>query len=480
MVFVRKYLSPMMALVCVMASVSASSRATAQSGSGSLIVNIDSPNFRKLIAAVPKWTVQAGSPSDVRQSATTGPAELSRLLEFSGMFSVMVPQGYEDLVDGSGRKSKKGPVAPKGLEGIDLLEWKSIGVESLTMGEVERQDGALEISLRTVDINKGELLIGKKFSRVAAADVPRVMRRYADLLLQAYTGKSGIFSSRIAFIGRRAKGADKQVYTCDFDGGNLVQVTRNRGPHLSVQWSPDGKSLVYTSFESGDPDIYIHDLATDRKRKLVGDRGLQSGASFAPSGKLIAFSSSASSDSGDVDIFTVTPDGRNKRHLIRGASLDVDPTFSPDGKYIAFVSGRFGNPHLFRGTLKWNGDLDVSVTDDIRLTYAGWYNVSPTWSPQMDKLVFAGYDRQTDRWDLFIMNIDGTALERLTIHTGDNERPSWAPNGQLIVFESSRVGSSDVKGTPQLWIMNRDGSGQRPLVTGLWEARTPVWSNNRE
>ena len=83
--------------------------------------------------------------------------------------------------------------------------------------------------------------------------------------------------------------------------------------------------------------------------------------------------------------------------------------------------------------------------------------------------------RDIDRFDLFIMAPDGTNLERLTIRAGDNERPSWSPNGQLVVFHSNRTKGRDVKGVPSLFVMNRDGSAQRPLNTGLYESQTPCW-----
>jgi dipeptidyl aminopeptidase/acylaminoacyl peptidase len=152
--------------------------------------------------------------------------------------------------------------------------------------------------------------------------------------------------------------------------------------------------------------------------------------------------------------------------------------FSPNGKWLAFVSGRFGNPHIFRAELDWNKErTSVKVAGDKRLTYAGWYNATPAWSPDSEKIAFGGYDKDIDRWDLFMMNPDGTKLERLTLQTGDSESPSWSPNGQLIVFQSNRIGIRNVKGpSPALYIMNRDGSGQRKLQTGLYEAQTPKWS----
>ncbi len=431
-----------------------------------IVVNIDNPSFRKLVTAVPEFK-SPQEDSDLKSKAVEGSTELSRLLTFSGLFNVMAPGGYQDLA-----KKTFSTVSPSGLDGIDLLGWKGIGVESLTVGEITRDGPNYAIALRTVDIHLGKLMVGKKYSGVPANQIKKVMAKYADRILEAYTGKPGIFSSRLLFVGRKTKGAAKQIYLADVDGSNAVAITSADAPHLSPAFSPDGRFVTFTSFEDGNPDLFIYEIATGKKRKLSGRKGLNSGSNWSPNGHVVAFTGSVE---GDADIYYTHPDGSKAKPLIKGVGLDVDPTFSPDGKWLAFVSGRFGNPHIFRAELKWDGASELKVVSDKRLTYAGWWNATPAWSPESDKIAFAGYDRDIDRFDIFMMNPDGTNMERMTIRQGDNEHPSWSPNGQMIVFESNRVPGSNVKGVRGLYVMNRDGSSQRAIATGLYESQTPVW-----
>jgi TolB protein len=328
--------------------------------------------------------------------------------------------------------------------------------------------------MRAVDIRQGKLLVSKKYSKMTSGIIKERVAHFVDKILEAYTGKPGIFNTRLVFVGRKNKGDSKQIYVSLFDGSGAYPITSDPSPHLSPSWSRDGRYITYTSYEDKNPDLFIFDTQTKKKRKLSGRKGLNSGANWSNNNQLIAYTGSVD---GDADIYLVTPSGDQQRVLIRGSGLDVDPMFSPNGKWLAFVSGRFGNPHIFRGELQWDGDSKVRVLSDKRLTFAGWYNATPTWSPDSEKIVFSGYDKEINRFDLFMMNPDGTQLERLTLRSGDNERPSFAPNGQLIVFHSSRgPNREDIKGPGQLYLMNRDGSNQIKLETGLFEAQTPQWS----
>lgn len=444
-----------------------------------LVINIDNPSFRKLVVALPSFITESNK-GNLGNYAIRGGKELGDLLTFSGMFSVISESAYKELMDKVNVTIKRrGGIAQKtgakGIEGVDVQQWKAVGVESLTVGEMTQDKDEFTISLRTLDLNRNEIMLGKQYTKVKEKEFTSVIRRYADLLLKAYTGKPGIFSSKLAFIGRRTKDAFKQVYISDFDGSNVVQITKGNAVHVSPAWSSDGRFLTYTSYKDGNPDIFLHEIATGKQVKIAGKKGVNSGSNWSPDNKVIAFSGSVG---GDVDLYLVdAPSGARRRVFIGGSGLDVDPAFSPNAKHIAYVSGRFGNPHIFRADLEWKSPTEPKVIGEQRLTFAGWYNAVPAWSPTSDKIAFAGYDKDIDRWDVFTVDPDGKNMERLTLRTGDSENPSWSPNGQLLVFHSNRTNGQNVKSVAQLYVMNRDGSAQRLLSTGLYEARTPKWSN---
>ena len=446
--------------------------------SAPLIVNIDNPEFRKTVTALPPFIVCPSLEEEKELAlryAEEGAKELTYLLGFTGLFNNIAPAAYKEPFEALTKKECQGSgpsfFGSKDVEHVS--HWKSIGVESLTVGKVIGSKDGLVLEIRTMDVHRRQILLGKRYGNIDPLDFKKVMRRYANLLLEVYSGKPGIFSSKITFVGKKNPQSQKQIYISDFDGSNVTQITSANVPHLSPHWSPDNRYITYTSYEKGNPDLYLYDVETKKTKIISKYRGLNSGAQWAPSGKVLAYTGSKN---GDSDIFYLNPFSGTRKRLIRGGGLDVDPTFSPDGKYLAFVSGRYGNPHIFLALLKWDTQQSLRVVKDTRLTFAGWYNSTPAWSPDSKRIVFAGYDKDINRYDVFIMDRDGKNLERLTLKTGDNESPSFSPNGQHVIFQSNRVGDRNIKGPYQLWRMMRDGSSQVKVETGLYEAQTPHWS----
>ena len=443
---------------------------------GTVKISIDNPNFRQLVVAIPDLYLESDSP-EAKNLALSLNQEFARLLEFSGLFRVMKKEAFQDILTlmNTGKvegKNGKWIETSAGLQPDEWSQWTTVGTETVLVGIIRKSSNdGFDIVLKAFDINSRKEIVARKFLSATSA-IP-IARSFADLILEAYTGKPGIFNTKIALVGKKNKGDSKQIFIADFDGSNLKQISSGDMPHVSPAWSPDGRYIAYTSWVGGSPEIYLYDVKTDRTRRLTNYQGLDSGANWAPNGRVIAFSGSRG---GNTDLFLIEPSGAKRRLFIQGSGLDVDPKFSPDGNSIAFVSGRYGNPHIFVAQLHWKTDTHPVAISDKRLTYAGWYNSTPDWSPDSDKLVFAGYDKDIDRYDIFMMNPDGTKLERLTLKTGDNESPVWSPNGQLIMFQSNRIGLENRKGLSGLYIMQRDGSHQTRLNVDLYEAYTPTWA----
>ena len=104
----------------------------------------------------------------------------------------------------------------------------------------------------------------------------------ADKIILCMTGKKGISSSKLAIVG--SLDGFKELYTCDIDGANLRKVTKDKSIVVAPKWSFDNKSILYTSYKAGYPNVY----QTGRKTSLSNYGGLNVSASVSPDNKYMA------------------------------------------------------------------------------------------------------------------------------------------------------------------------------------------------
>lgn len=461
-----------LASVCLLASpLQAQSLSTT-----SEMLQINNPSFRKLVVAVPDFESSAGADKQITEYIKQVKEEFPFLLQFTGFFKLIDSKAFGDK-----KEDQKTD---------EFQFWKMLGVDTVVKGKFTKTAKLTKLELTGLNIYRLGNLDKKIYVVNSGNELNRALKHYIDYLLESYTGKPGIFSSKIVFAGKKNKNSNREIYTCDPDGSNVEQITKNGAIHISPSWEPSGTKLVYTSYESGKPNIYLYDLKSKSQMQFPGlttSRNIMnSGGKFAPQSKVLVYTQITEGTNlkpGSSDIYLAVPQkglkpnaGGIKKEFIKGNGIDVDPVFSPDGKWLVYVSGRYGNPHLFRTELVWNDDFtDVKIKSEKRLTFAGWWNAMPSWSPDSQKIAFAGFDRDINRFDIFMMNNDGTKLERLTLQSGDNKSPSFSPNGHLIIFHSSRVGTASDRGRNQLYIMNQDGTEQRIIPTGLYDAEDPKW-----
>ncbi|MDD9951167.1 MAG: hypothetical protein OXT67_06330 [Zetaproteobacteria bacterium] len=437
-----------------------------------IVLNIDHPQFRQMTVAIPEVAVQY--PGSIPDWGLDASPLLEGYLNLSGYFRVLDRQGYQGLWPE--KSFAWGSPLAKTAQKMDRSTWKQLGAEALLLVKAAPRGRAVSLELTLTEIRGQDgRTLAKEYRVASRAQLQQTLKKFVDEVLRRLSGKPGIYGTKIVFVGKKTARAHKAIYMCDVDGSNVEQLTQTRAIHLSPSWHPEGKAVLFTSYERGNPDLYQMTLPGRRKSIVSAEKGLNSGGAFSPDGKTIVFS--GSSGGGNTDIYLKTDPLKGRKRFIYGTGLDVNPVFSPNGKWLAFVSGRYGNPHIFRAELEWNRDRQsFRVVKDIRLTYAGWYNASPAWSPDSDRIAFAGFDRAVGRFDLFTMKADGTQMERLTLRHGDNESPSWSPNGQLLVFSSNRVADTNRKGPFQIYIMRRDGSHETKLDVGMYSADSPKWS----
>jgi TolB protein len=331
----------------------------------------------------------------------------------------------------------------------------SVGGEIYTGGVMTRQGGLATLDMTVYDTLSGKQLMRKQY-RGQETQLRSMGLQFCADLVELLTGrKCLLFGSKIAFVSSRT--GFKEVYMCDFDGQNVLQMTNSRSITLTPAISGDGNYMAWTDYSKGRPDLYIRNLST-RATVVLGKPGVSIDPAWRNGTGEVA---TTLSFDGDQEIYLVRPNGTISRRLTFSRGIDVSPSFSPDGSQMAFVSQRSGMPQVFI--------QGVQGGEARRLTFSGSYNTQPSWSPMGDKIAYSSLQKNGEI-NIFTINADGSGLLQLTRGAKDNESPSWSPDGSMIVFMSNR------QGRKKLFVMNADGTNQRPLLQMDGDQQQPSWS----
>ena len=204
-------------------------------------------------------------------------------------------------------------------------------------------------------------------------------------------------------------------------------------------------------------EIYVRDFASSSPIRLTTNSDRDRSPKWSPDGTLIAFDRSPYK--GLIDLYVINSDGSGETNLTNGVGPNnVVLDWSPDGSRILFYSNRGGNTDL------WVVRPDGSDPQQLTST-AAYEEVSASWSPD-GKLI--AYERASDIW---LMDADGSDQRPLLARPEDDGDPAWSPDGTKIAFTSYQSGVANV------WIMNADGSQPYSLTNSVsWESYTPAWA----
>lgn len=337
---------------------------------------------------------------------------------------------------------------------IGFAAWRTRGANALSVGSVQAMpDGRLDVRYRLLDALQEGQLDGVAFT-TSPADLRRTAHQIADRIYEKITGIRGVFATRIAYVLRQGNLHELQI--ADADGFNAQTALRSREPIISPAWSPDGAKLAYVSFELRKPVIYVHTLATGQRVPVANFRGNNSAPAWAPDGSRLAVTLSRD---GLAQIFTLNPDGGDLQRLMRSSGIDTEPVYSPDGQFIYFTSDRGGSPQIYR--------IPAAGGDVQRVTFQGEYHVSPDIAPDGRHLL--SVTRRGGRFFIALTDLSNGA-EVLLTDGGRDESPSFAPNGQFVLF------AAQDRGRGVLASVNRDGRVRRTLsAAATGDVREPVW-----
>ena len=234
-----------------------------------------------------------------------------------------------------------------------------------------------------------------------------------------------------------AGGGYAELWTIKPDGSNDAQLTHLGGTAFFPAVSPDGTKIAFGGNEGSDAslEIYVVDAKTGGGLKaLTSCAGGKPGCanvypSWSPDGKKLVYTHQ---DDGDPEggfgeneqIWVMNADGTHAHALTTGSTPKHQrPAWSPDGKLIAYASGQQGKEGIW--VMHADGSKPTQLTgckpDDPSCAADDW---GPTWSPDGSQIAFLRAISETDR-PIFIMNADGSGQHRLSPASTVAGVPTW-------------------------------------------------------
>ncbi|MAC79847.1 MAG: Tol-Pal system beta propeller repeat protein TolB [Rhodobacteraceae bacterium] len=344
---------------------------------------------------------------------------------------------------------------------VQFADWKAINAQALITGAVSLSGDRLTVRFRVYDVFSGaEIGSGLQFAGTTDG-WRRMAHKVADTVYSRLTGEEPYFDSRVVFVSESGPKNDraKRLAIMDYDGANVQYLTDSTSLVLAPRFSPSGDRVLYTSYETGFPRVYVMDVGRVSKVALESGQGSMSFAPrFSPDGRTVVFSEATG---GNTDIYALNLATGQRKRLTTAPSIETSPSYSPDGSQIVFESDRSGGQQLYI--------MPASGGEPRRISSGTGRYGTPVWSPRGDLIAFTKQNK--GRFHIGVMRTDGTG-ERLLTASFLDEGPTWSPNGRVIMFSRESQGSG---GTSKLYSVDISGRNLKPVPTPDG-ASDPAWS----
>ncbi len=277
--------------------------------------------------------------------------------------------------------------------------------------------GASQVALT---ITKGSAGTPVASETVAGTSLRNALLRAADVAVNRTSGLRGFFAGRLAFVCERT--GRSEIYTSDVFFGDIVRWTSEGKQIVGPRWAPDGSRIVFTSYRTSFPDIYVLELGNRRISLLASFKGTNSGGRYSPNGAQIAM---VLSGEGNPEIYVANTQGRQIRRLTNNQSVEASPAWSPDGSRLVFTSDAAGGPQLY--TMSASGGSMTRLATNI-----SGYCAEPDWSvADPNKIVFTAKMGRT--YQVAVFDMAARASKIVSHAPTDAIEPVWLADGRHII-----------------------------------------------
>ena len=417
---------------------------TAPTGAGNEVIVGPGGEFEPISIAAPAFISTAGEAATLAQQIRQVALDD---LEGSGLFTVAPEISYIEAITDF-------DVEPT------YADWQAINVDALVtaIASVE-PDGRILVKFRLFDSFAEGQVEGLQFF-ADPGDFRRIGHKIADAVYSKLTGEGGYFDSRIVYVHESGPKGNrvKRLALMDQDGANSQFLTGPGELVLTPRFSPNEQEILYISYERGEPQIFLFNLATGQREVLGNFRGMSFAPRFSPDGRQVVMSLT---EAGNTDIYVMELATRRLRRLTSSPAIETAPSYSPDGSQIVFESDRGGGQQIYV--------MSALGGPATRISFGEGRYGTPVWSPRGDLIAFT--KAVGGRFAVGVMGADGSA-ERILDSSFLSEGPTWAPNGRVLSFFRESPGAN---GAASVWSVDITGRNLKRVKTA-GAGSDPSWS----
>jgi TolB protein len=338
--------------------------------------------------------------------------------------------------------------------------WKTSGAQALITGRVARDaSGRLQAQFRLWDVLAGQQIEGQQYF-TDPNNARRVAHIISDAVYTKITGVGGFFDTRVVFVSETGskENRSKRLAIMDQDGANVRYLTNGDTLVVSPRYSPVSQDVAFMSQKLGEqPRVQVINIDSGARQTVGNFPEMTSSPRFSPNGQRVVLSLQ---QGGNSNLYSLDLGSRAATRLTSTGAIDTSAAYSQDGTQIVFESDRGGSQQLYV--------MGAGGGEARRISFGQGSYSQPVWSPRGDLIAFT--KRGGGGFAIGVMRPDGSG-ERLLTEGFHNESPSFAPNGQYIMFFRDPGG----QGGGKLYMVDITGRVEFPVPTPGF-ASDPTWS----
>jgi TolB protein len=233
-----------------------------------------------------------------------------------------------------------------------------------------------------------------------------------------------------------------------------VQITDGPGYDYQPDWSPDGKGVVYASYQKDALELWLLDIASGDTKQLTNGGAVNLEPRWSPDGKRIVWVSTQYNKRFHIfvadfaegalkNVVRLTGESKSSlpRYYYSAYDMEINPVWTRDGKEILFVSNQ---GHIYGTGGFWRMKAEPGAeAREFHYEETSW-NARPDFSPDGSRMVYSSYlGRQ---WhNLWLMPAKGGEPFPISYGNWDQTNARWSPDGKTIAYISNFTGSTAIE-----------------------------------